>query len=72
MGVPGRTSQGGFMNRVDIRVFLHGDQKVTEINQDNEWLEALLSGDIGEEKKQKPKKVKRVVSNSQLIAIRGR
>lgn len=57
------------MNQVDIRVFLHHDKKVERLNEDNEWLAALLSGDAL--KKKQPKKINRIVSSSQRMATRG-
>jgi len=58
------------MNQVDIRIFLHHDKKVERINEDNEWLAALLSGEALKEKKP-PKKMKgnRLVSSTQRRAI---
>ena len=59
------------MNQVDIRIFLHQNSEIKQINEDNEWLAALLSGEAFKEKKQIPKKVNKPVSSSQRIATRG-
>ena len=60
------------MNPIDIRIFLHHGQEVRRINEDNEWLAALLSGEAFEEKKPPPpKKEYKLVSNAQLRAIGG-
>lgn len=56
------------MNRVDIRVFLHQNRDVKEINSGNEWLDALLSGEAVKEKKP-ARKTKPVVSGAQQFAV---
>lgn len=57
------------MNQVDIRIFLHHDDKVKQINENNEWLAALLSGEAFKEKKSAAKKNKNMVSSAQRRAI---
>ncbi|GAG32177.1 unnamed protein product [marine sediment metagenome] len=57
------------MNQVDIRIFLHHNDKVKQLNEDNEWLAALLSGEAFKEKKRPPAKKNRIVSSSQRKAI---
>lgn len=59
------------MNEVDVRIFLHHGKEVRQINEDNEWLAALLSGKAFQEEKPPPKKEKRMTSASQLRAIGG-
>jgi len=50
-------------------------ENVEEVNEDNEWLVALRSGKINEQKKKRkeppPKPQPRIVSSKQLRAIRG-
>ncbi len=59
------------MNQVEIRVFLNNNEEVAKNNEDNEWLASLLSGEVIKEKKIAPPKIKKIVSNPQLISIRG-
>lgn len=50
-------------------------ENVEEVNKDNEWLAALRSGKVNEQKKKSkeppPKSKPRIVSLKQLRAIRG-
>jgi len=58
------------MSEAGLRVFLVRDKDIAELNKDNEWLAALLSGEALKEPKPKSKKKElRMVSNNQRRAI---